>query len=80
VLAPDGRRVVVRVELPADVERPGRLLELPEVAEPAREVEEDLDLHAAPPLALLGRGVLPDLPRTDERFDGLRGRWSFSRQ
>src|SRR5207237_2162406 len=69
VLVPDGGRVAAAVERTALIERLGRALVVAEVAQPAREVEEHLHLHAAAALALLARRVLPDLARAAQRLD-----------
>src|SRR5437899_1568858 len=69
VLLTDGGRVVAAVERAALVERLGGALEVDEIAQPAREVEEHLYLHAAAALPLLARRVLPDPARAAERLD-----------
>src|SRR5439155_1395900 len=69
VLVPDGGRVAAAVERTALIERLGRALVVAEVAQPAREVEEHLHLHAPAALALLARRLLPDLARAGERLD-----------
>src|SRR5207245_283791 len=69
VLVPDGGRVAAAVEQAALIERLGRALEVAEIAQPARKMEQHLHLHAAAALALLARRVLPDLARAAQGLD-----------
>src|SRR5438046_3036691 len=69
VLVTDGGRVAAAVERAALIERLGRALEVAEIAQPARKMEEHLHLHAAAALALLARRVLPDLARAAQGLD-----------
>src|SRR5213078_2578509 len=69
MLVTDGGRVAAAVERAALIERLGRALEVAEIAQPAREVEQHLHLHAAAALALLARRVLPDLARAAQGLD-----------
>jgi hypothetical protein len=71
VLRADRRRVGLGVERPTGVERRRGRVELGQIPEHARQVEEDLDLDAAAAQALLGAGLVPDVASTGQRLDGL---------
>src|SRR5262249_5901124 len=71
VLGTDGRRLSVRIERAAGIEDLGGRLEISEVTQDARQMEQDLDLHAAAAGALLRSGLVPAGARPGQRIDGL---------
>src|SRR5262245_31464662 len=73
MLGTNRRRIGLRVERAAGIERLGRAIEIGEVTQLAGEVEQDLDLHTTAPQALLRAGLIPDLSRAGEGLDRLAG-------
>src|SRR5262249_34535469 len=73
VLVADRGRVAARIERAAPVERLRRAFEVAEVPVAARQMEQDLYLHAAPALPLLARCLVPDRARPRQRLDRLAG-------
>src|SRR5438477_3180545 len=73
VLGTDGRRIAPLVQRAAGIEGIGGGIELAEIAQRARQVEQHLHLDPTAALPLLARRLLPDVSRPRERLHRLPG-------